>query len=415
METLCKTLEKMCVLITLVCALKISFCVFAENLDETISSNYSNVTTNNHVNGVSVHSIFNDYDGHNMEFTPLMKVFQDIRNVSLLRITADQDQLNISREHQNIIDIQQHACPDIPLCHDGRTNIVAGNCCPVYCSCNLTECMVERNCCPDVLINTYGDFPDQTEREEHCIPLSFDRRFNVKFNEGYYGVDDCPPGTDYDLASRCTGKYTRTAVESLAELIPCYSKINKTLYRNKFCAICNGLREENLLYFEVRVSQYSLDLWLNGTDTLLDLVMNTNVDEIEFVSPFHCNNNCYSGVLCEMVVSSCNQVGNWSDYDTDIERACHGYTNYFESPSSEYRGYFKNIFCYICNGFPLSEIRSCQYMITTTTTSKQSFPLRGTFPTTKTSKPEHVKSWTGLLEKNNGMDETHLESLQKVK
>ena len=61
-----------------------------------------------------------------------------------------------------------------------------------------------------------------------------------------------------------------------------------------------------------------------------------------------------------MAVSSCNQVGNRSDYDPDIERACHGYTNYFQSPSLEYRGYFKNIFCYICNGFSVSEILSCQ-------------------------------------------------------
>ena len=415
METLCKTLAKMFVLITLVCALKISFCVFAENLDETISSNYSNVTTNNHVNGVSVHSIFNDYDGHNMEFTPLMNVFQEIRNVSLLRITADQDQLNISREHQNIIEIQQHACPDIPLCHDGRTNIVAGNCCRDLCSCNITECMVERNCCPDVLINTYGDFPDQIEREEHCIPLHFDSIFNIKLDLGYYGVDDCPPGTDDDLASRCTEKYTRTAVESLTDLIPCYSK-NNTLYRNKFCAICNGLREENLLYFEVRVRRYSWDLWLNGTDTLLDLVMNTNVHEIEFVSPFHCNNNCYYGVTCEMVVSSCNQVGNWSDYDPDIEKACHGYTNYFESPSSEYRRYFKNIFCYICNGFPVSEIRSCQYIITTTTktTTEHSFTSLVFEITQKPPEPHDMSSYGEHMRKNSKIP-TYKESLQKVK
>ena len=64
METQCKTLAKMFLLLTL--ALKISVCVFAENLDETISSNYSDVTTNNPGNGVSVDSIFNEYDGHNL-------------------------------------------------------------------------------------------------------------------------------------------------------------------------------------------------------------------------------------------------------------------------------------------------------------------------------------------------------------
>jgi len=413
METQCKTLSKMFVLITVVYALKISFCVFAKNIDEAISSNYSNVTTNNHVDGVSVDLIFNEYDDHNMEFTPLMKVIQEIRNVSLLRITADQDQLNIAREHQHIIEIQQHACPDIPLCHDGRTDIVAGNCCQNLCSCNLTECMVERNCCPDVLINTYGDFPDQTEREEHCIPLSFDGRFNIKSNVGYYGVDDCPPGTDDDLASRCTGKYTRTAIESFTDLIPCYSK-NNTLYRNKFCAFCNGLREDNLLYLEVLVKMYHSYLFLNGTETLLDLIMNTNVDKIGFFPPVPCDNTCLSGVTCKMAVSSCNQVGNWSEYDPDIERACHGYTNYFESPSSRYRGYFKNIFCYICNGFPVSEIRSCQNMITTTTqtTTEHSSTFRRT---TKLRPPDDLQSFTNIIGENHEMGEAHLESLQQVK
>jgi len=132
------------------------------------------------------------------------------------------------------------------------------------------------------------------------------------------------------------------------------------LYRNRFCAICNGLVEKDLSFFETYGNFISLLTDFTGTETLLDMVLKEKVYPIHFYNCDVKTGSYYSGVRCSIAVSSCNQVGNWSEYDPDIERACHGYTNFFEGPVSGYRGYFKNIFCYICNGFPVSEIKPGQ-------------------------------------------------------
>ena len=355
-----KTFVNMNVLITLAVVITLAICGTAGDQRVVLSSNTGNTTETKLDDHASVESVLNKYDGNDTEYTPLMVVLKEIRDLGLLKVSEDLDQFNLSREHEHIIKIQQSACPNIPLCHSNATfEKYELNCCPGRCSCNVPECMAERNCCPDVIITTYRGFPTPAEHQEHCIPMIIDGRSNGGF--GYYGVDSCPPGTDEELASRCTRVYTRDSIEHLSDLVPCFDGINQTLYRNKFCAICNGLIEKDLSFFEF--SGNFISSWTNftGTETLLDMVLKEKVCPIRFHNCDHNTGLCYYGVHCTMVVSSCNQLGNWSEYDPDIERACHGFTNYFKSPVLEYHGYFKNIFCYICNGFHVSDINSCQH------------------------------------------------------
>ena len=311
------------VLLTLESALLLATCGTADG-QRVVLSSYTSNTTESKLDDQVAESGLHTHDGNSTEYTPLMIVLEEIRNMGLLNISEELDQFNISRDHKHIIEIHQRACPDIPLCHSNATfDIQASYCCQTDCSCNVPTCMAERNCCPDVIITTYGGFPTSAEPLEHCIPMMIDGRSNGDY--GYYGVDSCPLGADDYLVSRCTREYTRDAIEHLSDLIPCFDGINQTLYRNKFCAICNGLFEKDLSYVDTSVN--CISLWTNftGTETLLDMILQENVCEINF---YQCiPENC--GVRCVRAVSTCNQVGNWSEYDPDIESACHGYTNYF--------------------------------------------------------------------------------------
>ena len=219
MKTPLNTSVNMNALLTLEVALTLAICGTADDQRVVLFSNNSNITETKLHDHASVESVLHEYDGNDTEYTPLMIVLKEIRNMGLLNISEDLDQFNLSREQKYIIEIQQRACPNIPLCHRNATfDIYASYWCQRKCSCNVPECMAERNCCPDVIITTYRGFPTPAEQQEHCIPMFIDGRSNGDY--GYYGVDSCPPGTDGELASRCTRVYTRVSIEHLSELVP---------------------------------------------------------------------------------------------------------------------------------------------------------------------------------------------------
>jgi len=112
---------------------------------------------------------------------------------------------------------------------------------------------------------------------------------------GYYGVDSCPYVTDGNLASRCSDVDTKEAIEHLSDLVSCFAGINQLLNRNIFCAICNGIFERYISYFEsdANISSFTN---LTDTETLPDKVLEENVCEIKANG---CHRNtalCYSGM-----------------------------------------------------------------------------------------------------------------------
>jgi len=150
-----KIFVNMNALLTFQVVLTFVICDNADDQHVVLSSNTSNTTETKLDYHANVESVLNKYDGNDTEYTPLMIVLEEIRNIGLLKISEDLDQFNLSREHKHIIEIQQRACPNIPLCHSNATfDMYELNCCPRRCSCNVPACMAERNCCPDVIITT---------------------------------------------------------------------------------------------------------------------------------------------------------------------------------------------------------------------------------------------------------------------
>jgi len=339
------------VLITLEVVLTLAIFGTADDQRVVLSNNTRYKTETKLDNHASDESVLNKNDGNDTEFTPLMLVLDEIRStcIGLLNLSADIDQFNISREYSLIIEIQQRACPNnIPLCPSNVTSYYyTFYCCRRRCNCNLTECMAERNCCPDVIISTYGGLP--TERQEQCIPMTTDGLSTGDF--GYYGVDSCPLVTDGNLASRCTKMYTKDAIEHLSDLVPCFDEINQTLHMNIFCAICNGIFEKDISYLESDAKFISSFADFTITETPPGMVREENICHIQANG---CDRNtglCYSAVDCNMSGPSCENVGS-----TYKEMVCHGYTNFSESYIKEYSGYFKDIFC---NVTQVPEVQSC--------------------------------------------------------
>lgn len=130
---------------------------------------------------------------------------------------------------------------------------------------------------------------------------------------------------------------------------------NDTVYRNRFCALCNGASESDIQSFAGQlVCPDGMGVYAYTISDLLEQLVNERRCNILFHFPQNTLDNIVFKSRCNVgFVRECNETGKWRQHDPDIERACKSYTHI-------YRGIYRNVFCYICNN-EIDPFMKCSY------------------------------------------------------
>ena len=126
--------------------------------------------------------------------------------------------------------------------------------------------------------------------------------------------------------------------EELQAKIPVSDISTNYTYQNIYCATCNAVLNENIVYWGASIECKNRKLFPSSTGTVLEEV--NAIRNCNIVYKFTPN-----GMLmlnCTPKINECNVTGLWKQYDPLVEAACHAYTAIYDSK-------YKNVFCFLCN------------------------------------------------------------------
>ena len=214
-------------------------------------------------------------------------------------------------------------------------------CAPCYCS----DC--DTSCCPDKP-DTYLNDTEVTRVTQNpllCLRLQYKKvkENNTLLQSAFYTVSFCPPGyADGDIQRRCLADYQDFEFEEdLSHLVPVSNR--DTIFKNKYCAICNGEDPSSLHYWDTTVTcQVPATFPIVNTYKELKSVLDNSEKCDLFFSP---GNITYEDSFCDFLIDRCNLTGLSLSYHPDTERACLSY-------ESIYKVYYRNVHCYLCNKEP---------------------------------------------------------------
>ena len=225
--------------------------------------------------------------------------------------------------------------PTSPPEISGSTCDRTSNCCS-KCSCE-DSCELEGTCCPDKL-------------------LSFPKPGNYALG-GIYGchltsVKEKPVfHQSYKrMISRCDLNYKNDYVinmcekptwKSMDEYIIVSNKKTKEAYKNRYCARCNFVDEDNLVLWTTSLECHNKTVLLyQSPDTLLPELKQSTMCNVMFHQPEN-----YETPNCEPLISTCNGKDQLGKYDPVVEKACSAFTAPFIGDGRKYT----NILCYVCH------------------------------------------------------------------
>ena len=231
-------------------------------------------------------------------------------------------------------------CPYNNYCHANASMVLnsptEAPCCRP-CSCN-DDCWKRGECCPD------KEPPSTRPPLEQCrntIVIRRDLMDNgVTYGiPQYYVIDRCPDlETDEMTLMKCSGD----SQETLDDFTWVTGTENGKIYKNKFCADCNGVR-----------SFINWDLVSNCRDI-------TDADSFKpgriipkgcrlFVNPPDSMKDVSANLCIFPSISQCNVTGAWEKYDDYIEEACAAFESPFLKNYLVSSVVYRNVFCYLCN------------------------------------------------------------------
>lgn len=272
---------------------------------------------------------------------------------------------------QNLLTAQLEQCPFVSLCNHqlGIENpaynaainfqfwdffLSFTECCSP-CQCNVSTCLNTGDCCPDVLHDLAIDLEQYHPAQQRvCTELSARDVFQVSYNSstGILAIGNCPDSTSSSLHLNCTREY-KFSITSLYDMVPCSSAATNYIYRNKYCAACNGITACE--YFNVAIADDTQEHLQNyGMEDIFQRVKmgEKNID-IKFLSKDQSNYE-----PCDTYIDTCNITGLWENYDPIIEKACRIYSSV--TWKDEMR--FRNIFCLQCNGLDQNNLTFCEFI-----------------------------------------------------
>jgi hypothetical protein len=174
-----------------------------------------------------------------------------------------------------------------------------------------------------------------------------DAMYRAKENDHWYRVvDECPDKTDASSYQKC---YTPTEIQDYVIVV---DKKNGKLYRNKYCAECNGIHNYDKLNLRVDCPDIN---YVNSFDKLITegresyIMENCSIVSLpppRRIGPSRC-------LPKTKVISECNITGQWDFFDNDIKRGCitQGQNMVFKVSYDRFglEKHYANVFCFLCN------------------------------------------------------------------
>ncbi|XP_041351174.1 uncharacterized protein LOC121370132 [Gigantopelta aegis] len=212
------------------------------------------------------------------------------------------------------------------------------SCPPCYeCSCRW-DCVIFGDCCPDLHIG-----PPLYSFQ--CLGVPFKTDYLVK----YFVVTDCSPESENysrDLADRCHSSQLDSLGERLVTARVTSAGVDANVtFMNRFCAECKGITSSVPWNILVECNDVPQPKEIASLKDFLSWA--NRFCWIGFVPPGQFNDQIRKcKVLESEIQSTCDETGYWHTYNTSIAEACSAYYNPLRT------GKFRNIFCFLCNGFP---------------------------------------------------------------
>ena len=217
---------------------------------------------------------------------------------------------------------------------------------PNYCNCD-DLCQFFNDCCENIDVSSDKNFT--------ILNVSFDCLYIPGIYDLWFVfiVNTCPDGTDYELHKLCT----EPNEQDIYSTTPTSSLRTRFLYRNMYCAMCNG--EEDYVFWKVvlrchwkpdehsKFGHFSTDeLYKNLRDNCF----------LFYKEPF---DNSYR--MCYPAISSCPEASNdstssWSNRSAVNLTSCEDGGNRYLYTSD---AIYKNPACYECNKDNSTEQASC--------------------------------------------------------
>lgn len=314
---------------------------------------------------------------------------------------------------REIVKTQLEYCPFVKLCHHSlrvQSKLTEENICCHGCSCNISSCAATGSCCPDILSEDSFNSNYQKVVKKACIPLQIKGSgtrtpfLHYSNQSGFIGIHKCKTNTDNgdELHNNCTRIYTSDL--AVNDVVPCFSLSSLEMYRNKYCAKCNGENNKNLQFFSVKINSYQSSIKSLNVTTVVHWAFTSPRVEIEFVLAAG-----FRHLLtpCMTSMDRCNITGMWKSYNATIEQACLLYESK-TSPAPSY--YLKNIFCNSCNGVTKHGI----YCINRRDTDVD-FPFSGLLRLDNSHRQPTVKHKSNSCETDQFYDNVHVGILLFVK
>ena len=229
-----------------------------------------------------------------------------------------------------------------------------GEQCCGACKCG-NDCLNTLDCCPDRLprLPTSNEVKSVYDKPVQCVHAQF-RSYNQKRYNGksYFMIANCAADYyDEDVIENCRHEYEDfDFVKDIPNFLPVTDLTKNSTYKNKHCANCNHALESNLVYWEAVVGIFDQEVNIQRLEDIQNLFKVDQASNVVFQIP---NQLFWTPAadhikLCDFYIDKCNVTGLWDVRNETLESLCVSYL-------SRYKEY-KNIHCYICNGFPESTI-----------------------------------------------------------
>ncbi|KAH3738247.1 hypothetical protein DPMN_044877 [Dreissena polymorpha] len=241
----------------------------------------------------------------------------------------------------NHMNFSQYSIATKSCCEECFCSDSCGNaCCPDRLNARLSEDELSRRC-------VYPQFRD----------FSW---FSSNAESSYIMISRCPSeyqdvnGTrmkcerdyhDFDFNDSFEMILPRSSLHS--KILP-GSYFNYTVtYKNGHCALCHGAAHAFILWRPMIACLNPLpDFVFNNPKYISRFIESDPECNVIFEFPKEYN---VDPVPCLLRIDKCNMTGNWRDYDPYVEEACLSY-------ESVYNDEYKNVHCFMCNGYEKAEI-----------------------------------------------------------
>ncbi|KAL4228531.1 hypothetical protein ACF0H5_011581 [Mactra antiquata] len=213
--------------------------------------------------------------------------------------------------------------------------------CCQKCSCE-DDCQQFGNCCPDKILK-----PGVTVKYP-CVNLgqylNIPRGLESEHGLVYRIVDDCPSIMLSLLYPKCF------ISEDIEDFIVVSDPVTDRIYKNKHCALCNGVNVYTKWDLTTNCDFSSIKLNASRSEWYSYIVRNCSLTPQPQKWTDGLSVKCYQ---VPRKIMTCNYTGRWKQQDDDVQDACEAdnqYTNnllYQEVHSSSVT--YRNAYCQLCN------------------------------------------------------------------